>query len=391
MRFAIDVLEPTVRPRIYSVEQKIILYLTKLKYSCSMRALLVGLVFICLPFVVSAQYSAVGNSVSTLANGENWSNTSDAINDDGNRATVSLSGSEESDFLVVTNFGFAIPETETINGIEVTINKSHSNLFSYVTDLEVRLVQNGSLVGNNRANFGGYPVFDINYTYGSSIDTWGLDLEPEDVNDPGFGVAIASQRIFGLGGSTARIDNVSMSVSTTTPLPVELVAFELELKQDKVNLLWTTASEINNDYFEIQKSQDGFVFQTIAHVNGNGNTTQSFDYAFKDQLEQSGNYYYRLKQVDFDGTYAYSEVEFVSYKNIKPAQVYPNPAVNVLSFKNIESETFQVNVSSMEAVVVLQKQLSNGMPLDVSALPRGWFLIQIIDGTEITHHRVLIR
>ena len=349
------------------------------------------IILVFLALFSQAQYSATGGTVTTIANGNSWANVADAVNDDGNRATVGLSGSDESDYIVVTNFGFEIPEDETVNGIEVTINKSHTNLFSYVTDLEVRLVQGGALVGSNRANFGGYPVFDVNYTYGSSIDNWGLTLEPDDINDSDFGVAIASQRVFGFGGSTARIDNVSISVFTTAPLPVELVAFDAELVGDKVDLTWTTASEINNDYFEIQKSQDGFVFQTVARVQGNGNSVNMIDYQYEDGLEASGKYYYRLKQVDFDGTYAYSETVYIDYVNQDPAEVFPNPATNINGFKNIKSEIAEAMITSMEGVTVHTQAISNHIPIDVRTLPRGWYIVQVKDGMDITYHKILIR
>jgi hypothetical protein len=115
--------------------------------------------------------------------------------------------------------------------------------------------------------------------------------------------------------------------STTEVLPVELTSFVGTAKGNSVELVWKTASELNNDRFEIERSNDKQTFTKIGFVRGSGTTTEAKTYRFVDE-GVSGNLYYRLKQVDFDGAFAYSPV--VEVRVAPPAkfaleQNYPNP------------------------------------------------------------------
>ncbi|MBI4947712.1 MAG: T9SS type A sorting domain-containing protein [Bacteroidetes bacterium] len=114
------------------------------------------------------------------------------------------------------------------------------------------------------------------------------------------------------------------------PLPVEMLAFKTVCSSGKAKLQWSTASETNNNYFGIERSDDGVNFQTIGKVNGAGNSNTTRNYLFVDEQlpspvgEGSGVRYYRLKQTDYNGSYTYSEV--VSFnKNNCSMSVYPNP------------------------------------------------------------------
>ncbi|MBP9581285.1 MAG: T9SS type A sorting domain-containing protein [Ignavibacterium sp.] len=111
------------------------------------------------------------------------------------------------------------------------------------------------------------------------------------------------------------------------PVPVELTAFSASYSNGSVLLKWTTATETNNQGFEIQRKSVGD-FVTFGFVKGNGTTTQLQSYSFTDNEVNSGTYSYRLKQVDFDGTFAYSnvvEVEITSPLTFSLSQNYPNP------------------------------------------------------------------
>ncbi|MCX7862255.1 MAG: T9SS type A sorting domain-containing protein [Bacteroidales bacterium] len=97
---------------------------------------------------------------------------------------------------------------------------------------------------------------------------------------------------------------------STNPLPINLVSFRGECKQNNVWLYWTTASETNNDYFEIERSENGYEFSSIGKIDGAGNSNYWIDYAFNDSTATFTYYpflYYKLKQVDFDEQYSYSE------------------------------------------------------------------------------------
>ena len=118
-----------------------------------------------------------------------------------------------------------------------------------------------------------------------------------------------------------------------SPTPVELLSFSAKEIDGKVNLNWVTATEINNKGFEIERRQRSDIgnqpaWEIVGFVNGNGTTTQTHSYSFKDENVQAGKYQYRLKQIDFDGCFAYSSI--VEVENNIPTefsleQNYPNP------------------------------------------------------------------
>jgi Secretion system C-terminal sorting domain len=135
--------------------------------------------------------------------------------------------------------------------------------------------------------------------------------------------------------ATLDASSVTTFVSDGNPdLPVELTSFNANIVGDKVNISWATATEKNNAGFEIQRSVDNKQFVSIGFVKGNGTTTERQSYSFTDN--NTGNkLYYRLKQVDFDGSFTYSNVLEVSAvpQNFELLQNYPNPFNPVTQIK----------------------------------------------------------
>jgi hypothetical protein len=114
----------------------------------------------------------------------------------------------------------------------------------------------------------------------------------------------------------------------TSPLPVELVSFTASISNGKVLILWIISSEINNAGFSLQRSEDNEKFEEVAFIKGNGTTTSTSEYSYKDISALSGKYYYRLKQIDFNGSFYYSnsiEIDLGIPKNFILDQNYPNP------------------------------------------------------------------
>ena len=114
------------------------------------------------------------------------------------------------------------------------------------------------------------------------------------------------------------------------PLPVELTSFTASALAGKINLNWTTASEINNSGFEIERSLDGNTFFAVGFIRGNGTTTEPKSYSFTDEFEYNAtqSIYYRLKQVDYDGSVSYSDIVSVVIElpiEYALGQNYPNP------------------------------------------------------------------
>jgi hypothetical protein len=118
-----------------------------------------------------------------------------------------------------------------------------------------------------------------------------------------------SQWSAGGAGFTVDFTGSTANLLNCTILPVELTYFDVS-RQGKIALVdWSTASEINNDHFDIERSADGKIFTAIASMRGKGNTSDITYYAVKDEHPLPGISYYRLKQVDFDGQFSYSEIK----------------------------------------------------------------------------------
>jgi hypothetical protein len=109
------------------------------------------------------------------------------------------------------------------------------------------------------------------------------------------------------------------------PLPVELVNFTADVDDEKVTLHWKTASELNNDYFEVQRFINQEEIKVIGRINGQGTTNETNEYEFADMWPVNGVAYYRLKQVDLDGEHEYSTILRVNYDGNRSLKLYPNP------------------------------------------------------------------
>lgn len=138
----------------------------------------------------------------------------------------------------------------------------------------------------------------------------------------------------GTGGSSAGTGGAGQVVVTvTTVLPVVLVSFEAIMNAESVSLNWKTASELNNDKFIIETSTEGEVFNRIGEIDGAGTTTEPQDYTFTHHTPSAGVNYYRLKQVDFDGTFEYSKVIAINAPGSNDIFAFPNPAKDKITLQ----------------------------------------------------------
>lgn len=121
------------------------------------------------------------------------------------------------------------------------------------------------------------------------------------------------------------IDNVCVS-GTIVPTPVELTEFSaVRVGLSNAVLTWTTSSETNNDYFSIEKTSEGMNWETIGRVQGNGTTSETQHYSFTDENAGNTQFYYRLRQVDYNGDYLYSAVRTIEANADLQIGFYPNP------------------------------------------------------------------
>jgi hypothetical protein len=115
-------------------------------------------------------------------------------------------------------------------------------------------------------------------------------------------------------------------------LPIELLSFEANLEERTVYLDWQTDSEINNDYFTVQRSKSGITWEDVMDVDGAGNSSTLVNYSAIDSKPNDGISYYRLKQTDFDGQFEFSKTISMNFNKSKnqEIQIYPNPVEDEL-------------------------------------------------------------
>lgn len=170
----------------------------------------------------------------------------------------------------------------------------------------------------------------------------------------------------------------------TSPLPIRLLKFDATLNDNKrVQLSWSTAAEINNDYFSIESSIDGENWKEVFKEDGAGNSSSVIEYLGTDNNPIEGISYYRLKQVDFDGEYSYSKVEVINFENsnTENIKIYPNPFSNQLTIQGNKDEieglrlynVFGVDVSNKFKIVHSNNDV---ITIDVSRLKSGIYLLK---------------
>jgi len=164
-------------------------------------------------------------------------------------------------------------------------------------------------------------------------------------------------------------------------LPIELAYFQVEETEQGVELNWLSLTELNNDYFEILKSNDGKTWNVINQIKGSGTTNSPTHYEWIDDSRvSSSTSYYRLKQVDFDGASTLYDIKMVSHKEFDWF-LAPNPAKTstvIHMAGNIELEEFIiVNMQGREINFqnLVQSANDSKVTLDISVLPRGLYLV----------------
>ena len=170
-------------------------------------------------------------------------------------------------------------------------------------------------------------------------------------------------------------------------LPVEFVYARAQVVNNDVQVTWATASELNNDFFVVERSTDGVNYTAIQQVDGAGNSEELLTYDIMDSQVISGTYFYRVKQVDFDGQFDYSEIARVTLESNEPFDVkaYPNPTNGpiTLDFFAAQDAAVKVVVRSLQGEV---KQVveSTGLSLglDLSSFPKGYYFIEVYQGQQ---------
>lgn len=179
------------------------------------------------------------------------------------------------------------------------------------------------------------------------------------------------------------IDNQTIRLQAISTLPVEFIDFSAESTVDGNLLKWSTASEKNNAYFSVERSLDGSNWLVIDEVQGAGTTSEKSNYQLEDRLEAS-LVYYRLKQVDFDGTTTLLKTISVQNKFVVELSAYPNPATDFLMIKGVShaADLMMIDATGKEQtdVVSITTTPENTLTVDISSLRPGIYFIRSAKG-----------
>lgn len=174
------------------------------------------------------------------------------------------------------------------------------------------------------------------------------------------------------------------ATQNNTTLPVELLYFDAKVVNKIVVLDWATATEINNDGFEVQRSKNGKDFEKIAWTQGAGNTTETQNYQSIDNEPYTGVSYYRLKQIDFDGHYEFSHIEAVDLNQLNNEGnrvnfiVYPNPFEDKIVVK-VESESISsVVLYDLTGKEVYNENFEKYTTLSLRELAKGAYILKLV-------------
>lgn len=186
----------------------------------------------------------------------------------------------------------------------------------------------------------------------------------------------------------------TISDGVATPLPIELLSFNTELAGEAVNISWTTASETDNDFFTLERSEDGVNWSMLAEVTGAGTTTVQKNYEFTDYNPMPGLSYYRLKQTDYDGQFELFPASVVLYEPDNLFKAFPNPTsgiLNITTSSDLSNASISVKNLNGQTLQVGESTSSHQTALDISNLPIGVYLLEIVYPESVVSKRIVKR
>ena len=186
-------------------------------------------------------------------------------------------------------------------------------------------------------------------------------------------------------GDPLTLNIVAVFFPSPVALPITLLSFQVGLskKSNHVEINWSTVSEINNDFFTIERSKDNLTWEAIETIEGKGNGVSLNQYEAVDPYPLFGISYFRLKQTDHDGTYSFSEIKSINFNELFFMQdgFFPNPATNEINLTlrgnsigifNVINESGKICNNQLKVISITDY----GLRIDVSALPSGLYFLK---------------
>ncbi len=257
---------------------------------------------------------------------------------------------------------------------------------------------NGSIYAKqNRA--GGY-VMEMRFTWTSLkagfVPTPGANLGFDvSINDDDDNGTRDNQLVWNAPAGSDEWQNASrfgtLPFSSCNPLPVTFISFTGKMVNGQVHLNWTTTAEINNDKFIVERSCDAETWEAIGEVDGIGNTNALVNYSYKDNSYSCDAIYYRLKQVDINGFYAYSTIVAIQTSGQKQISVSPNPFQDVLTIHTNVAESLDITILDVlgRAIYSFSKEAVDGEIAIQPELASGAYVLILSNGSIIEQRKII--
>jgi uncharacterized membrane protein len=217
-----------------------------------------------------------------------------------------------------------------------------------------------------------------------------------------FGNAISADgNVIGITAYPPGLGAHALVLTLDTTVPVELSNFTANIINESVQLSWTTVTEKNNSGFEVQRKKENQDWEVLGFVAGRGTSTELSNYNYTDELNASGNYLYRLKQMDFDGTFEFSntiEVDVTPVREFALNQNYPNPfnPSTIISFSVAKKTNVILNVYNLlgEKVATLINEIkdagSYSTEFNASNLTSGIYIYKLEAGSFVSTKKMML-
>jgi len=232
--------------------------------------------------------------------------------------------------------------------------------------------------------------------YRSYIGSGPYNLDNGTTITVGFGI-VAGENLSDLEANT----DAAQIIWDNSVVPVELTSFTAISNNGIVELNWETATEINNHGFEIERRMESSEFRTIGFVEGAGTVSETRSYIYLDKTVEQGINYYRLKQIDFNGSYEYSdevEVEMIGLLSFNLEQNYPNPfnPSTSINFSLPEAGNIRLAVYNTvgEEVAILVNGFTEAgfynVTFDAASLPSGIYLYKLQSANSVQTKKMML-
>jgi hypothetical protein len=239
-----------------------------------------------------------------------------------------------------------------INGALTTSTYAKVKLINQAQSKNIFWLVNGAVTINDHSVFRGTIICNN----GASILNMGASLDGAIFSTNGdITTTSGTTRNLNITSST-NLPNVTSNCAIISTLPVELLSFTGECYNQNIALEWSTATEINNDYFSIERSIDGVNWELVTKVEGAGNSSSIKTYSYIDVWQYMNKSYYRLKQTDFDGEFKNSSIIPIEKcgEDIIELAIYPNPVIEKLnlSYEGDKSQILSTSIYNLMGEIV---------------------------------------